>query len=250
MTKKFSSTMQITYWLDLFTHQTWTEFLDAGGQVSGFRENRWKTLQTMNSGDILLCYLTGVSRWIGLLEVTGPAFQDDTPIWSANDFQARIPVKLIAKLDALTGVPVIEMKEKLSIFQNLKSPHAWTGRFRGSPYRWKSEDGAAVVTAILDAVIHPVERPFELAKLNKMPPILKLTKGGPVTVPDDESQEEVSYQKVSEHVVGDSKTVALDFEPKEVSAHTEIQWLLLKLGSDMGLDAWHLSVFPRFPQRW
>jgi hypothetical protein len=163
--------MQITYWLDLFTNQTWTEFLDAGAQVSGFRENRWKTLQAMKPGDILLCYLTGVSRWIGLLEVTGPAFKDDTLIWSANDFQARIPVKLIAKLDALTGIPVVEMKEKLSIFQNLKSPHAWTGRFRGSPYRWKSEDGAAVVAAILDAVTHPVERPFEFAKLNKMPPI-------------------------------------------------------------------------------
>jgi hypothetical protein len=25
------------YWLDLFTAKTWREFLDAGGEVSGFR---------------------------------------------------------------------------------------------------------------------------------------------------------------------------------------------------------------------
>ena len=55
------------YWLDLFSGTTWREFLDAGAKVSGFREGRWKTLQQMKPGDYLLCYLTGVSRWIGVL---------------------------------------------------------------------------------------------------------------------------------------------------------------------------------------
>src|SRR5215218_5579837 len=117
--------MQPTYWLDLFTHQTWREFLAAGANVSGFRENRWKTVQNMKPGDVLLCYLTGVSRWIGLLEVTGSAFRDASPIWSSADFPARIPVKLTAKLEPSTGVPVIEMRDELSIFRDLKSPHAW-----------------------------------------------------------------------------------------------------------------------------
>lgn len=62
--------MAANYWLDLFTYQTWTEFLKAGGQVSGFRQNRWKTTQQIKPGDIFLCYLTGLSRWIGILEVT------------------------------------------------------------------------------------------------------------------------------------------------------------------------------------
>ena len=84
--------MQPTYWLDLFAHQTWTEFLAAGGTISGFREKRWRTVQAMRPGDILLCYLTGVCRWIGLLEVTGPAFKDSAPIWKVSDFPARVPV--------------------------------------------------------------------------------------------------------------------------------------------------------------
>ena len=37
--------MEPTYWLDLFTHQTWQEFLAAGANVSGFRENRWNTVE-------------------------------------------------------------------------------------------------------------------------------------------------------------------------------------------------------------
>jgi hypothetical protein len=36
----------------------------------------------------------------------------------------------------------------------------------------------------------------------------------------------------------DESEVEVVETPKEASAHTEIQWLLLKLGSDMGLDVW------------
>ena len=57
------------YWLDLFTPQTWNEFQKAGSSVSGFRESRWPAVQRIQKGDYLLCYLTGVSRWVGILEV-------------------------------------------------------------------------------------------------------------------------------------------------------------------------------------
>src|SRR4051794_34157700 len=127
------------YWLDLFTYQTWQEFLAAGGTVSGFRENRWRTVQRMKLGDCLLCYLTGVSRWIGLLEVTGPAFQSDKPIWKDAKFSARIPVRIAAKLEPVTGVPVLTMRDRLPLFENLTSQHAWTGYFRGSPAKWSNE---------------------------------------------------------------------------------------------------------------
>jgi hypothetical protein len=225
--------MTPSYWLDLFTFETWTEFLAAGAAVSGFRENRWKTVQTMKPGDILLCYLTGVSRWIGILEVTGPPFKGNKPIWKVNDFPARVPVKLVGKLDAAFGIPVIEMKDKLSIFQNLKNPHAWTGYFRGSPQKWNQKDGEAIVTAMKYAQSHPVERPFDPAKLKKVPPILKTAKGASVTIPDDTDDEaEVDVPPKKSTVASPVAGAA------EGTAHSEIQWLLLKLGSDMGLDVW------------
>jgi len=54
-----------TYWLDLFTYKSWNEFHDAGGTVSGFSAGRWVTVQKIKPGDVLLCYLTGISRFIG-----------------------------------------------------------------------------------------------------------------------------------------------------------------------------------------
>jgi hypothetical protein len=54
-----------SYWLDLFTSKTWQEFLEAGAKVSGFRERRWRIIQRIKLGDYLLCYLTGVPRFLG-----------------------------------------------------------------------------------------------------------------------------------------------------------------------------------------
>ena len=76
--------MARTFWIDLFTIETWKEFLDHGSDVSGFSEKRRATVQRMKPGDYLLCYLTRVSRWVGVVEVTGEPFFDEAPIWSSQ----------------------------------------------------------------------------------------------------------------------------------------------------------------------
>jgi predicted RNA-binding protein len=209
-----------SYWLDLFTWTTWKEFLDAGGTVSGFRESLWKTVQKMNPGDYLLCYLTGISRFIGILEVTSPAFRDQSPIWKDEDFPSRVKVKALVSLTAETAVPVYELRDRLSFFKGMKSPIAWTGHFRGSPARWSNSDGEAVTKALADASKSPVSRPVDAAKLARRPKALR-AKIGSVTVPDTEEPL--------------APTAEAAQEPTD---HAEIQWLLLKLGSDMGLDVW------------
>jgi len=209
-----------TYWLDLFTGATWKEFLDAGGKVSGFRESRWATVQKIKPGDYLLCYLTGVSRFIGALEVASPPFKDTTPIWKDEDFPCRLKVKSVAALTPETAVPVLGLRERLTIFSGMKSPIAWTGHFRGSPAKWKASDGEAVLEALLQATKTPVVRPVDVAKLARRPRPLK-AKIGSVTVPESEEQP------------AEAAEVA-----REPSDHSEVQWLLLKPGSDMGFDVW------------
>jgi EVE domain-containing protein len=105
-----------TYWLDLFTRKTWQEFLDAGAQVSGFRESRWKTVQQMKVGDYLLCYLVGLSRWISILEIVSEPFRDNVPIWENEAFPCRVRVKIVAKLTPETAIPIVKMRDRLSIF--------------------------------------------------------------------------------------------------------------------------------------
>jgi len=209
-----------SYWLDLFTWTTWKEFLDAGGKVSGYRESRWKTVQKMRPADYLLCYLTGISRFIGVLEVTSQPFKDSSPIWKDEQFPSRVKVKTAVALTPETAVPVFELRDRLSMFRDLKSPLAWTGHFRGSPTRWTVTDGEAVVAALAEAKKNPVTRPVDQAKLARRPKALR-AKIGSVTVPDTEEPP--------------ASTAEAEQEPTN---HAEIQWLLLKLGSDMGFDVW------------
>lgn len=211
--------MKRNYWLDLFTGATWEEFLKAGGNISGFRESRWTTMQKIKVGDYLICYLTGVSRFIGMLEVIEVPFKDNSPIWKDEEFPCRVKVKILVSLKPNNAIPVHTLKDQLSIFKDLKSAHAWTGAFRSSPAKWSNEDGEVILNALSDARNNPIDRPVDLKKLNYRPKGFK-SKLGTVSIPQPD--------------IVDKKEI----DNKSFSDHTEIQYLLLKLGSDMGFDVW------------
>lgn len=210
------------YWVNLFTLKTWEESVKAGSRITGFREIRWGTVKKITPGDYLLCYITGLSRFVALQRAMDKPVKETNPvpIWTLDSFPCRVPVETVAELDPETAVPVIEMRNQLSIFKDLKFPNAWGIHFRASPAKMSAADGSVIAEAILDAVKHPVKRPFDPSKYReKLKPVE--TKNGPVTVPDIEEPESPQ-----------------DESSRGTTAHTEMQWFLLKLGIDMGYDVW------------
>ncbi len=153
------------YWLNLFNVKTWKEFLDAGGRITGFRKRHWKAVQQIQSKDYLICYLTGASRFIGVLEVTGTPFIDNSPIWKGEEFPCRIKVNPFVILTPMTAVPILELKDQLSIFENLKNPNAWAAYFRRSPARMKEADGRIIIEALTEAKKNPIHRPLDKQKI-------------------------------------------------------------------------------------
>ncbi|HUT10334.1 MAG TPA: hypothetical protein VMY42_07555 [Thermoguttaceae bacterium] len=220
----------MNYWLDLFTGTTWDEFQKAGADVSGFREHNWKRAQNIRPGDTFLCYLTGVKRWVGLLEVTGDRYKDDSPIWGEEVFPVRFPVKPLVMLTPEHGVPMDELKGKLSFYADDMPPGHWSGLVRGSPTKYKPTDGKVIADAIRDAEANPTSRPVDARKLKRSSNLYRLKREGGkattetvVTVPTEED---------------DDNTTATVIEPTEQVTHTEMQWRLLDLGSQMGLSVW------------
>jgi hypothetical protein len=211
-----------SFWLDLFTWETWSEFLQHGGKISGFRESRWTTVQKIATGDVLLCYLTGVSRFIGALEVIGQSFIDKSPIWHSDLFPARLPVKLLIQLSAETAVPVYELRERLSFFQASPDSPAWTGHFRGSPNRFKDSDGKIIFEALQQAQTNPRVLPVDPKKLHKKAkvPTFVTTAERTVTIPEETES-------------GKPETLEVD-----ATEHTKVQALLLTLGREMSFDTW------------
>jgi hypothetical protein len=128
-------------------------------------------------------------------------------------------VKSVVTLTPETAVPVQELRDRLSIFADLKSPMAWTGHVRGSPARWKTSDGEVVLEALLAAKANPVTRPVDAVKLAGRPKALK-AKIGSVTVPESEETTPITSK-----------------EP-----HTDVQWLLLRLGIGVSDTASILTI--------
>ena len=99
----------MSYYLDLFTPETWAAFRKSGGGISGFRKKQRKSAERIKSGDIFLCYLVRVSRWCGVLQVTSSSFTDTSPIFSDPDpFVVRFRVKPQITLDLEQSIPMLD----------------------------------------------------------------------------------------------------------------------------------------------
>jgi hypothetical protein len=176
----------------------------------------------IQAGDILLCYLTGVMRWIGALEVVGPS-QDTRPIWQGQDFPVRFEVKPLVLLDPECGVPMDKLAGQVAFYADTKDAGKFKGFVRGSPNRFKrNEDGDFILNLLQEASQHPVPRPLDPRKLARKPLFKAERRDGTrvvpalVSVPDKPPQDEAV----------------------STTRHLEIQYHLLALGVEMGLEVW------------
>ena len=143
------------FWLDIFTPTTWKEFRDAGAHTSGFPETRQNTVNKVQPGDVFLCYVTGVSRWVGALEVVGPS-DDDSPIWGTGAYPARLEVKPLILRDTEDGVSLAALEGRVSFFQGPSDRPAYKFFLRSSPKLFKHrEDGETILELLENGLPRP-----------------------------------------------------------------------------------------------
>ncbi len=226
----------MNYWLDLFTGTTWDEFRKAGATISGFSQHRHTIASKINAGDIFICYLTGVMRWVGVLEVISPT-NDTSTIWKDADFPVRFAVRPLVLLDAEQGIPMNELEGRVDFFEGVQDRGKFKGFLRGSPSLFKcQEDGRLIHDLLQKAEKQPILRPVDPKKLARKPYNLykadrtkgKTTIPAKVTIPEPE---EIEQQETKSPIPSEDTTTS-------PTQHTEIQYYLLRLGIDMGLDIW------------
>jgi len=137
----------MAYYLDIFSPETYEIFTKSDRSLSGFRKRQLHVAQRINPGDKLICYMTKLSRWIGILEVVEKAFVDEkTPLFYAeNDpFVVRFRVKPLVWLDKERAVPIRDDRvwDTLSFTKgHQKHSSSWTGKFRSSLTHIPDKDG-------------------------------------------------------------------------------------------------------------
>src|SRR5258708_28485120 len=216
------------YWLDLFNGTTWREFRDAGATESGFSARRRSVAERVTKGDIFLCYLTGVMRWVGALEVTGRSNSTER-IWKDQEFPVRFNVKPLLMLDPEHGVPMDELQGKVSFFATSKDRGKFRGIVRASPNPFQDVKDAELIMSILRlAQQNPISRPVDPKKLARKPfyrvERVRGTKKTPRLVTVPEPDEPVPTTRLERPEAADSAT----------TRHTEIQYELLTLVAEFG----------------
>lgn len=221
------------FWLDCFTGTTWEEFRKAGGTVTGFNKRLERYSKSVVPGDIFLCYIIGVMRWVGALKVLGSS-DDRSRIWNDAEFPIRFRVEPIILLNADLGIPMGALEGKVAFFEDSKDRGKFKGFVRRSPNLFKQgADGELILSLLQQAQQNPVSRPVDPKKYAQKPYFVAERQRGKtkepllVSVPesDDDSESRTSIADTDERTTATTR-------------HTEIQHALLTLGSEMGLDLW------------
>jgi hypothetical protein len=140
----------LDYWVDLYNVVTWQESREHGLSLTGFDENMRAAAERIRPGDILLCYVVRVQRWVGVLEVIERS-TDMTTVWTNSSYPVRFAVRPIVALDIEHGVPQFQLDDRSNPLCADTARHQLKGMVRASPTRFTHIDDAEAVLAALKA---------------------------------------------------------------------------------------------------
>lgn len=218
----------MAYYIDLFSPETYERFANSDRTVSGFRKRQTSVANRIRPGDKLICYMTKLSRWVGVLKVKSNYFVDDTPIFTeTNDpFSIRFKVEPLSWLPLEKTVPIHEavIWNTLSFTKELNpNSLAWTGKVRGSLASLDDTDGQFLERLLVEqgegGSEYPVD-PRDFIRIRRQN--VKRTNGVvAVTVPEDTT--------TVEDVVA---------EPESLRESLKIQAKLAYIGEKLGFSIW------------
>ncbi len=228
----------MNYFTDLFTPETWSKFREHGGGVSGFPKRQQGTAEQIVAGDLLCCYVTRLSRWCGVLEVTSSVYIDSSPIFMEPDpYVVRFKVRPLVMLDFELAIPIFDdaLWPRLSITRDIPlKAFGWAqfANLRTSLRRLSDEDGKLLVNALEEQLqkrhVYPLSEQDQ-KRLATGGTVRTTAKPVFVEVPDDDAEEEEQAP-----VAGSSAG------PEEPSAKESIkvQSSLARIGIEMGFRVW------------
>lgn len=220
----------MAYYIDLFSPDTYQAFTNSDKSVSGFRDRQKGVAASMRPGDKLICYVTKLSRWVGVLEVTSNYFINDAPIFTptADPFVVRFNVKPSVWLTLEKSIPVDEdiCWNNLSFTKHLpKKSLAWTGMVRGSLRKLDDSDGVYLEKILLNQLNNPTTYLLDEADHKKLKaPTVKTQDSKQVTVSIPENEDQPAT------TVTQQQTTQRD--------SIKVQALLAEIGERMNLKIW------------
>jgi hypothetical protein len=217
----------MAYFLDLFSPETYETFAHSDQSVSGFRQRHSNAASRVKPGDKLVCYMTKLSRWFGVLEVLDGPFRDEKPIFYAESdpFVIRFHVKPCVWLPVDKAVPIFEdaVWSHLTFTRGqTRGTSHWTGKLRTSLVSLSEVDGVFLETLLQQQAGGGKSYPVDQEDFRKLAThrVRRADKDVTVTVPEnkDDATENPTHSDVRESI--------------------QVQALLAAMGHQMGMEVW------------
>ncbi|MBF8965753.1 hypothetical protein I0P70_21050 [Pontibacter sp. FD36] len=218
----------MAYFVNLFSPDTLEAFNKSDQTISGFREGQRSAASKIKVGDRFICYVTRLSRWIGILEVTDKFFVDDSPIFLTEDdpFILRFKVKPLVWLPLNLAVPIYEdiCWENLTFTADQeKTSSKWTSMVRGSLRKFDDTDGQFLEQLLYKQTQKPTS--FPLSDSDK-----KKSKGPTVKTQHN--------KKVTVSIPENDEAPVSTEQPSQSRDSIKIQGLLAGIGERMNYKIW------------
>ena len=218
----------MAYFLNLFSPETYEAFTNSSQDISGFRLRHQNAASRLKVGDKLICYMTKLSRWVGIFEVKSECFKDDKPIFYPTDdpFVIRFRVQPLAWLPKEKAIPIHDDRvwNSLSFTRGYdKGSSQWTGKVRTSLNQLDESDGKFLEELIMSQVNGGQVFDIDEQEYQKLTThtIHRLDRVVTVTVPQDAENE--------------TEASSVRSEPRE---SIKMQALLASIGAQMGMKVW------------
>ncbi|MBB5467180.1 hypothetical protein HDG32_003300 [Paraburkholderia sp. CI2] len=232
----------MTYFVDIFSVDTFEGFSNTPKNTAGFHPNRKAWVTKIKPGDKILCYLKGLSCWVGILEVMGPMAEAAPSSEILSEYTLQFPVKPIVWLTkgALLPIKRSDVWAALSFTKDV-TPGAggWNAILRSSGVRLREPDGQKVEELLSHQSQHPT--PDDIAdetweKHRSLKMINAVGKLVAVQIPLDEQEAEAPQPETLTPKPCDIPDPA-NLPPQVRTSH-KMQALLADIGIAMGFEVW------------
>ncbi|MCI0620635.1 MAG: EVE domain-containing protein [Acidobacteria bacterium] len=220
----------MNFYTNLFSPDTFETFSRSRREVSGFSKNQLSWARRLAPGDRFICYMTKLSRWVGVLEVLTECYVDETPLFYAEDdpYIVRFKVEPLVWLPKEHAVPIHEKHiwDNLSFTRGCNpGSSVWTGKVRTSLNKLSAEDGEFLQKELIAQQANRQSYPVDEDSYRRwlVQKVRRTDKVVPVTVPEDDDIEEPTEPSNRADSIRES---------------AKIQALLGALGEKMGFNVW------------
>jgi hypothetical protein len=146
------------YWIVVSSPDNWQRTENLGFTVQGLKSRHRKKAEQMHPGDKLICYVTGLKSFAGILTVESGYYEEhDNPIWvSGNKKKAAEDYPFRLKVSRDLWLPVADVVDAEPLARQMdyakKWPAAnWTLAFQGNVHLIGEGDYLLIRHAIEEA---------------------------------------------------------------------------------------------------